>query len=174
MINVYIPNHPQEKDLCWSSLLTLQSSYVSPSCVIAGDFNTTLHPKEKKGGNIARDPLREKMKDLISFMDLADIKPRKCEYTWKKKHTGLGHIAAQLDRFLVSNSFLDAFLSCSSAIFPWGGSDHRPISLLIYELEDLGPISLKFNSLSTLDPSSYLISKTLSCWIMGSLVFIWE
>jgi hypothetical protein len=49
--------------------------------IIAGDFNTTLHPKEKRGGNLDRDPSREHLEDLISSLDLSDIKPKKNKYT---------------------------------------------------------------------------------------------
>jgi hypothetical protein len=64
-----------------------------------------MFSKEKRGGNVVRDPMRERMEDLISDWDLVDVKPAKGKYTWNTKRSGLGHIVARLDRFLVHGDF---------------------------------------------------------------------
>jgi hypothetical protein len=50
VINVYMPVIYQEKIDCLSSHQNLHGSLDSKDLIIAGDLNTTLHPKEKKGG----------------------------------------------------------------------------------------------------------------------------
>jgi exonuclease III len=57
VFNVYMPVIYQEKIECWTSLQNLQGSLDPKDLIIAGDFNTTLHPKEKKGGTRVRTPL---------------------------------------------------------------------------------------------------------------------
>ena len=57
---------------------------------------------------------------------------------------GVANITARLDRFLVSSSLLDGNSVISSKIFPKLSSDHHPISLVIEEEEDLGPIPFRF------------------------------
>jgi hypothetical protein len=47
------------------------------------DFNTILHKFEKRGGSIVRDPMQEKMEDLLTYYDLMDINPFKGKYTWR-------------------------------------------------------------------------------------------
>jgi exonuclease III len=49
VINVYMPAMYQEKIDCWSSLQNLQDSLELKDLIMAGDLNTTLHPREKKG-----------------------------------------------------------------------------------------------------------------------------
>ena len=60
-----------------------------------------LNAKEKRGGSIVRDPLRENVEDIIKDWELEDIKPVCVQFTWSNKRMGPGHIAARLDKFLV-------------------------------------------------------------------------
>jgi exonuclease III len=127
--NVYMPNNYWEKRECWDSLMKIKELGAQDNCIIAGDFNTTLHQGEKKGGTTVRDQFREHMEDLISELDLFDVQPSKGKYTWSNKRSGVGHIAARLDRFLIHSPLLFRPLSISSQIVSWGISDHRPIAL---------------------------------------------
>jgi len=56
VINVYMPTMYQEKIDCWSSLQNLQGNLELKDLIIAGDLNTTLHPKEKKRGFSSTGP----------------------------------------------------------------------------------------------------------------------
>jgi hypothetical protein len=67
------------------------------------------------------DQFGEKMDDLISDLDLFDVPPTKGMYTWNNKRAGPGHIAARLDRFLISSSFLALPDKACSLILPWVG-----------------------------------------------------
>jgi hypothetical protein len=78
-------------------LLEVREIGFSQNYIIVGDFNTTLHQKEKKGGSIVHNPFRERMGDLISHLDLIDIQPSKGKFTWNNQRVGLGHIVARLD-----------------------------------------------------------------------------
>ena len=97
--------------------------------IVAGDLNVTLAANEKKGGTLVRDPSREWVEELILGWDLIDIKFVKGTFTWTNKRSGLGHVAARLDRFLVHSSFLSLGLLASSKILPHCTSDHKPILL---------------------------------------------
>ena len=61
----------------WQSLKELMNKGFGNNCIIGGDFNTTLLPKEKSGGIQVLNPFREVMEDLIAHWDLIDIKPPK-------------------------------------------------------------------------------------------------
>jgi hypothetical protein len=148
---------------------------LTPRLIFYGDFNTFLQAKEKRQGTIVRDPSREYMEDLISVFDLADVKPKKCKYTWSNKRMGKDHIAARLDIFLVNNIFLEDNVSYHSNILSWGGSDHKPISLFIEPMEDYGPIPFRFNPLWAQDPSFLeLVSHSWCHRVHGSPIYIWE
>ena len=110
------------------------------ACIIVGEFNITISPEEKEKGPKVRDPFGERLEDIMNVWRLVDIKPKRDKYTWSNKH-----IAARLDRILVSSSFLDKpFLSATrllaSAIFY-----HRPILFSLEPIGNLGPLPFKFS-----------------------------
>jgi hypothetical protein len=41
-----------EKGECWDSLINLKGMIHWFNCIVAGDFNTTLSQREKRGGSI--------------------------------------------------------------------------------------------------------------------------
>ena len=143
--NVYMPNNYWEKMGCWESLMKTKDIGAQTNCIIARDFNKTLHQGEIKGGSIVRDMFREHMDDLISELDLFDVQPSKGKLTCSYKRLRVGHIASRLDRFLIHTFILLLSLNISSQIVPWGISDHLPISLSFDEVDNLGSIPFKFN-----------------------------
>ena len=136
----------RKKD-CWNSLESYLNLKQPDNIIVAGDLNITLAANEKKGGTPVRDPAREWVEDIILGWDLIDIKPVQGKFTWTNKRIGPGHIAAQLDRFLVQSSFLSFGLLASSKILPHCTSDHKPILLDLALEQDLGPIPFRFNPL---------------------------
>jgi exonuclease III len=136
-----------EKSGCWSSLLDLANDNPPQNLIIAGDFNTTRGLKENRWGSIVRDQFREKMDNIISYLDLFDGPPSKGLYTWNNIRARPSHITARLDRFLIRNYFLSYPDKSSSMILLWAGSDHRPISLAFESQENRGPIPFIFNPL---------------------------
>jgi hypothetical protein len=114
----------------------------------------TKDPHPPNGGNMVCDPIRELMEDFTSSWDLIDINPTKGKFTWSNKRTGYDHTTARLDRFLLSGPLLSSSLIPSSSILPWDGFDHQPISLLLDNPQNLGPIPFCFNPLWLHDPSS--------------------
>ena len=63
--------------------------------------------------------------------NLMDICPSNGSYTWTNKRSRFAHIAARLDRFLLSLDWKISYLNISSEILSLLGSDHFPISLNI-------------------------------------------
>jgi hypothetical protein len=175
IINVYMPNNYMEKIECWQSLQDLATENPPQNLIIVGDFNTTRGLKEKRGGTIMRDQFRERMDDLISDLDLFDVPSVKGMYTWNNRRAGPGHIAARLDRFLISSSFLALPDKAFSSNLPWAGSDHRPIMLTFESQKNWGPIPFRFNPL-WMERSEFLhsISQIWNQWITGSPNYIWE
>ena len=136
-----------KKKNCWNTLESFLNLHQLENIIVAGDLNVTLATNEKKGGTPVRDPSREWVEDLILGWDLIDIKPVKGTFTWTNKRSGLGHVAARLDRFLVHSSFLSLGLLASSKILPHCTSDHKPIFLELALDQDLGPIPFRFSLL---------------------------
>ena len=83
--NLYGPTHYREKMDFWESLLTLKLDMQRNEVIIVGDFNTTRSSLEKRGGSIIKDPLGEKLEDLMADLDLLDHMPKNGKFTWSNK-----------------------------------------------------------------------------------------
>jgi endonuclease/exonuclease/phosphatase family metal-dependent hydrolase len=140
-----MPNQIQEKMECWRSLLDLMEFENEDNFIIAGDFNTTLHHWEKRGGTIVSDSSREYLEDLISSLDLFDVNPSKGVFTWSNRRVGPRHISTRLDHFFIGSALLTDPSALSSQILPWTCSNHKPISLAFLNENNLGPIPFRFN-----------------------------
>jgi len=111
----------------------------------------------------------------MSAFDLIHIKPLNGHFTWSNNRLGPSHIVARMDCFLINSSIFEDSLIPSSLILPWSGSNHRHISLSIYDLENLGPISFFSNPLWLHNPSlMYIVPSTWNQWIDAPLIYIWE
>lgn len=175
LFNVYSLVNVGEKKDCWDSIRQQADLTNLENIIIAGDLNLTLHPSEKRGGSILRDPAREWVEDIMQDWDLLDIKPSSSKYSWSNKRMGPGHIAARLDRFFIQSSYLLLGLEPRMHILANSISDHKPIKLELLAHLDLGPIPFRFSPLSIKEPDFMQIVK--DCWnqlIKGSSFYIWE
>jgi len=143
------------------------------NCITVRDFNTTMHPREKRGGSIVRDSSREKLENLIYTLDLIDVHPSKGRFTWNNRRACPWHIAVRLDCFLIHSSCMSLPDSISSLIVLWESSNHRTISLSFLKKQNLGPIPFLFNPLWMDNTNLFpLVSRYWCQWIYGSHVHI--
>ena len=87
------------------------------------------------------------VEELTQQWDLLDFNPVRGLYTWSNNRSGLDHISARLDRFLVQGSLMMNKKIIKTKILPKLTSDHKPIQLLIEDEEDLGPLPFRFSPL---------------------------
>ena len=135
----------RDKKNCWDLIRESLNSHQLGNIVLDGDLNVTLSLREKKGGSIVRDPIREWVEDIIMEWYIDDIKPSCGKFTWSNKRIGSGHIVARLNRFLIQNSFLILGLNVVSKILPFSASDHKPILLELSKDTNLGPVPFRFS-----------------------------
>jgi hypothetical protein len=110
-----------------------------------------LSNKEKREGSVVRDPFIERVDHLISDWDLVDIVHKREKFTWSNYRVGSRHIAARLDRFLIHSDFFLENISISWHVVASRDSDHKAISLVFEEHDDLGSIPFHFNHLQLED-----------------------
>jgi hypothetical protein len=53
-----MPNNYWEKIECWESLMKIKEVGLHNNCIIAGDFNTTLHQGGKKRRLYSKGPIQ--------------------------------------------------------------------------------------------------------------------
>jgi exonuclease III len=175
LFNVYSPVSVGGKKDCWDSIRRQAELTQLENIIIAGDLNLTLHPSEKRGGSVVRDPAREWVEDIMQDWDLLDTKPSSGKYSWSNKRVGPGHIAARLDRFFIQSSFLLLGLEPRMHILASSVSDHKPIKLELLAHHDLGPIPFRFSPLWVKEPD--FMQTVKDCWnkpVNGSPFYRWE
>jgi hypothetical protein len=96
-------------------------------------------------------------------------------YTWNNRRAGPGHIAARLDRFMISSSLLSVPVKPCFTNLLWAGLDHHPIRLAFESQNNWGPIPFKLNPL-WMDRLELIqsISQLWNQWITSSPNYIWE
>ena len=137
-INVYAPQSLPSKVDLWNNLLRLSVSW-DGIVIIMGDFNEVRFLEERHGSSF-NDRQANLFNDFIDGASLIDIPPGGYNFTWMDKW---GSKMSKLDRFLVSNNFLDFFPHATGVVLDKGTPDHRPN--LLKELQvDYGPTPFKF------------------------------
>ena len=94
---------------------------------------------------------------------------------WNNRRTGVGYIAARLDRFLVSITFLLRDVNSASFALPSVVSYHKPISLVLASSVNIGSIPFGFNASWLQEEKTMTIIR--DAWradISGSPSFVWE
>ena len=88
---------------------------------------------------------------------------------------GVAIFSAQLDRFLVQISLLDGNILISTKILPKLTFDSHPISLLLEEEENLGPIPFRFSPIwIERDGFWETVSQAWAQFVDGSPSYVWE
>jgi len=52
LINIYGPSQNQDKRLVWTEIEQFLGTLQDQVCILSGDFNVILDPKEKLGGSV--------------------------------------------------------------------------------------------------------------------------
>ena len=124
---------------------------------------------------MGKDPLLEFVESILHTWDLLDYKPKRGRFTWTNNMARSDSILAHLDRFLVQSSLLDKNFLISSKKIPKISSNHHPISLLVKEDEDYGPIPFRFIPLwIERDGFSDTVSEVWSQYVDGSPSYVWN
>ncbi|KAG6783415.1 hypothetical protein POTOM_012862 [Populus tomentosa] len=133
---VYAPNAGNLKNEMWTYLVTFRDSVSKPWC-LAGDFNETLFPSDRKGGSQITSSMT-RFKDCIDGCNLIELPLNGRKFTWSR-----GNTASRIDRVLLSGDWLQAFPSSTLFGLSQYISDHRPLHLLL-DSANWGPKPFRF------------------------------
>ncbi|MCI00463.1 hypothetical protein A2U01_0021482, partial [Trifolium medium] len=143
IINVYAPCTVSGKRKLWQELLDFKMNNEEGEWCLGGDFNAVLKNGERKGSSsLNRQAERWEFRQFVEGMEVVDVPVTGKKFTW---FSADGKAMSRLDRFLLSEGFIDkSGVSCQ-----WVGdrdiSDHCPIWLLCSNL-NWGPKPFKFNN----------------------------
>lgn len=154
-VSVYAPQSLSDKRLLWSSLLDIIQRW-DAAIVLMGDFNEVREQAERFG-SVFNQRQADYFNEFILDVDLVDIPLGGYSFTWTDK---LASKMSKLDRFLVSESFLDVFHEIAAVILEKFLPDHRPI-LLKEKVTDYGPTPFRFfNSWLDMEGFNELVAET--------------
>nr|GEV53902.1 RNA-directed DNA polymerase, eukaryota [Tanacetum cinerariifolium] len=137
-VSVYAPQSLSEKRILWSSLLAITRRW-DAAIILMGDFNEVGEQAERFG-SVFHQRQADYFNDFISDAELVDIPLGGYSFTWTDK---VASKMSKLDRFLVSESFLDVFHGAAAMVLEKFLPDHRPI-LLKEKVFDYGPSPFRF------------------------------
>ncbi|GLJ49857.1 hypothetical protein SUGI_1059430 [Cryptomeria japonica] len=104
LINVYGPTQTHAKKQVWEEIENFLPNEIEQTCLIGGDFNAILDPKEKWGGN---NKMTQSCLDFRNWMhkcNLLDLIAKSEAFTWNNRRQGFCNIAEKLDRFFLSGN----------------------------------------------------------------------
>jgi len=129
LTNVYFPQEVGNKIALINTIEALRLSIMHPLWIIGGDFNMITKLEEKRGGRVRIDQENVHFKDFIQNNSLIDLQFCNGIQTWSNRRAGKYQIASKLDRFLITDNSVHLGGDIATAILPYSGSDHWPISL---------------------------------------------
>ncbi|KAG6789217.1 hypothetical protein POTOM_005307 [Populus tomentosa] len=96
---MYAPNDGSLKKELWEYLANFKTSVSKPWC-LAGDFNETLFPSDRKGGSRISSAMKS-FKNCIDCCELIELPLNGKKFTWSR-----GNAASRIDRLFVSGDWL--------------------------------------------------------------------
>jgi len=121
---VYAPNDGLLKKEVWNYLASFKNSVNKPWC-LAGDFNETLSPSDRKGSSKISSSVIS-FKKCIDSCDLVELPLNGKKFTWSR-----GNAASRIDRMFVTGDWLQHLPSSTLYGLPKNFSDHRPLHMLV-------------------------------------------
>nr|GEX23772.1 RNA-directed DNA polymerase, eukaryota [Tanacetum cinerariifolium] len=138
IIVVYAPHDTKEKVMLWD-YLAREITRWKGKVVVMGDFNEVWFRSNRFGSNFNIHGANI-FNSFISTVGLTEVELGGCSFTWCHKSTKK---MSKLDRFFVSENFLNTYPHISAILLERFLSDHRPILLREHHL-DYGPIPFRF------------------------------
>lgn len=115
----------QRRKEFWKGLDMVRTRWNGAWC-FAGDRNIIRFPSEKKGGGRLSGGMRS-FSDWINSHSLVDLQMSGALFTWSNHESP--PIMSRLDRFLVSNEWMDLYPDVFQIALPKPASDHCQIML---------------------------------------------
>lgn len=138
VVNIYSSCHLGEKRILWNELLCKKGAFSEKSWCVVGDFNAIRSREERVGSRGEVSLGAREMKEFDNFlnnMELVDIPLHGRKFTWYRQG---GFSKSRLDRFVVSEEWLNLWPTSAQHVLPRDIFDHYPL-IMRHKEEDWGP-----------------------------------
>ncbi|XP_045791747.1 uncharacterized protein LOC123886474 [Trifolium pratense] len=143
IINVYSPCNLSGKRKLWNDLLEFKLNNEQGDWCVGGDFNAVMKEGERQGSSsFSRINERMEFCQFAEAIELIDVPVAGKKFTW---FSADGKAKSRLDRFLLSENFIEKGAVPGQWIGNRDISDHCPIWLLCSDV-NWGPKPFKVNN----------------------------
>ncbi|KAH9751258.1 putative ribonuclease H protein [Citrus sinensis] len=118
---VYASPNKHIRNLLWKELEAVARN-VSGPWLLGGDFNTILHPSERRGGSPRSTGVCHRFNDWFHRNQFCDLDFSGPKFTWER-----GNLLKRLDRSFCNDEWVQKFANSQVMHLPKLDSDHRPI-----------------------------------------------
>ena len=122
---VYGPFSREDREAFWEELGAIRGIWSDPWC-IGGDFNVILSQRERSSQGRISGAMR-RFAQVVDELELLDLPLQGGVFSWSGGRNNQAW--ARLDRYLVTQSWLDKFCGVVQCRLPRPTSDHFPIML---------------------------------------------
>ncbi|KAK3222073.1 hypothetical protein Dsin_009098 [Dipteronia sinensis] len=135
--------------ICIAKPMSLRDlvSLASFSWLVVGDFNAISGAYESLG---LCSPARSSYEDfryVIEDCDLIGVHSQCARFTWARGRYPCTRIERRLDRALVSKGCISCWRDISCVTLPFRFSDHCPLGIRLFNIENVSPRPFRFKSL---------------------------
>ena len=120
---------------------------INKPCLLMGDFNTVLHPRERSGTFRCVRSMSE-FSEWISELNLIDIPLHGIKFTWRRNES-----KSRLDRALCCQAWLTKFPNLHLTGLKRSISDHNPLLLSLETGNNWGPFPFRCYDAWFLNPN---------------------
>ncbi|KAG8485709.1 hypothetical protein CXB51_019034 [Gossypium anomalum] len=122
----YGQTDPSLRQQSWDMLRRVKST-VNEGWIMGSDFNAILNNSEKEGGRRKPKSLMDDFCDVLEELSLIDVKTCNGWFTWTNNREGTRLVKERLDRFVISDMFMEKMSFLTSQIVRQSKSDHEAI-----------------------------------------------
>lgn len=143
VVNVYSSCSLSGKRRLWQDLRRVRNSFGDGMWCLVGDYNAVCNTRERNGvGSSFGSQEAYEFSSFVGDMELIDLQLLGRRFTWQKAD---GSAMSRLDRFLLSEAWIEAWEVEAQWALNRDVSDHCPI-LLKQGAQDWGPKPFRFNN----------------------------
>ncbi|KAJ6940685.1 hypothetical protein NC651_006728 [Populus alba x Populus x berolinensis] len=144
---VYGHNTPAGRGLIWEYIVQHAPLFSSSPWALMGDFNATIQPSDRSGGNLHWQGHHEDFGRCIHEAELIQIPYSGLKFSWHNGQTGRDTIMRKLDWIFCNPAFLDTWPATHSKFLPRDASDHSAMILDFSHHRPQGLAPFKFLNL---------------------------
>lgn len=131
---IYGEPREDNRQWLWEKVSRLGTSRRHPWCLL-GDFNAICSNEEKLGGPMRGDDYFADFNSMLNVCRMKELASQGDPFTWAGQR-GKHWIRCKLDRCFGNQDWLNLFPAASQVFLDKRGSDHRPVLVNLFKVDE--------------------------------------